>query len=164
MSYALQVLLNEGLKIIILAVFFLIIGKFKIFAFSLLLLSSLRIFAGGYHSNSFLGCFTFSFIFFALAISGSIYLANFIIKYQLVMIVFALVVIAKQSPIPSKYRPIKQKKRYYTLKILAIFTALIWYVILLLFKYNIELFSAGILTIFLESVQLLFIKGDSICN
>ncbi|WDV46627.1 accessory gene regulator B family protein [Clostridiaceae bacterium M8S5] len=160
MSYALQVIMNEGLKLLFLSILFLTVGKLDLFLFSFVILSTLRIFAGGYHSNSFLGCLMFSLFFFSITMIGSIYLANYIISYHLYIFTITLLVIVIKSPIGSKYRPIKYGKRYLVLKILAVIATIFWYVILVLLKYNTKLFCMGIITIAMESIQLLLKRGN----
>src|SRR3712207_425757 len=65
-NYSLQVILGDLLKIIILICMFLSLSRIKYFLFSLLILSSMRTFLGGYHCKTFTTCFCFSLVFFLI--------------------------------------------------------------------------------------------------
>lgn len=63
-QYGLGILLSEGLKIIFLIVFFNIVHYEKYFYFSLLILLSTRVFAGGIHVKGTLNCLILTTLLF----------------------------------------------------------------------------------------------------
>ena len=65
-QYALTTILNELFKIIILIVLFSVIGSLKYLLFSMVILLSIRLFSGGLHAKSLLGCLIWTTLFFTL--------------------------------------------------------------------------------------------------
>lgn len=160
-NYSLQVILGDLLKTIILVCMFLSLGKIKYFLFSLLILSSMRTFLGGYHCKTFTTCFCFSLVFFLLtSFVGPMIprLSNNI--YYIISLINILILIL-YTPFPNIKRPIKTKKRRQNLKILSIFSLIFW-TSLLCFKFkNTSYINCGFLSLMLQTYQkILFVKGD----
>ena len=156
-SYALQAVIGEALRLGILMILFASFGKLQYFVFSFVLLASLRVFAGGYHADSFLKCLLFSTTFFTVTIFGTQLYGEVIANNSQTLLLISTLLIGYKAPITSKFRPIKTKKRYIKLKVLAVFTTLIWVSALLLWIKDSNFVSVGVITIFLESIQL-FLK------
>ncbi|QOR35280.1 accessory gene regulator B family protein [Clostridium sp. 'deep sea'] len=156
-SYALQAIIGEALRLGILLILFASFGKLHYFVFSFVLLASLRVFAGGYHADSFLKCLLFSTTFFTIAIFGTQLFEKTIVNNSFILLLISTLLIGYKAPITSKFRPIKSKKRYIMLKILAVVTTLLWILALMIWIKDSIYVSVGVLTIFLESVQL-FLK------
>ncbi|WP_017414614.1 accessory gene regulator ArgB-like protein [Clostridium tunisiense] len=157
-NYAIETILNEAFKIIILLTLFSILGKLRYFNFSMIILLSIRIFSGGLHSKTFLGCLLWTtLLFIATSIVAPIIPKISIGIYYLISL-FNLSVIITKSPYPNPYRPIKSKKRRQVLKVLAVFFAIFWTIVLLFFTNDICYLNCGIFTILLQSLQLLYVK------
>ena len=161
-DYALKALLGEAFKLLVLYIIFFTLGKINLFIFSLLILMTIRIFAGGIHFNTTFKCLLFTILFFIVTsfIAPNIYIRNFNICYLIGIISFIIICI--KSPCPSPKRPIKSKKRRRILKNLSIFSTAIWLFILFIYVKDIQLINCGISTLLLLSVQLLSIKGSVI--
>lgn len=160
-QYALTTILNETFKITILLILFSAIGKLSYLLFSMLILFSIRLFSGGLHANTLLGCLMWSTLFFTATsiLAPLLPKLNQYIYYILGLL--NLVVISVQSPYPNPIRPIKKKKRKQYLKILAIFFSVIWIYIILFHINNSSYLNCGIVTILLLSSQLIYIKKEA---
>lgn len=160
-SYALQAIIGEGVKILILIALFMITGQLPLFFFSFIILITLRMFAGGYHAESFTKCFITTLLFFILAVGLGDYFSPYILMVKPYLLFISLIIVGIYAPVPSNQRPIKNPKRYARLKGLAIFVCLAWTLTLLLLDWHDHLISVGVLTILLESLQLTFKKGEA---
>lgn len=160
MRYGMTAIAYEVIKIIVLFIIFKIFNSLDLFLFSLCILMSIRIFAGGLHFDSSLICFIVSFIFFILTV---ILLPNiFLIGFYpgLIIGLIGVLILSLNSPRPSALRPIINKKRRQILKFLSAFSSLLWLIILLIFIQNPIFFACGIWTIFLQALQLLLGKEE----
>lgn len=157
-NYALQSIFNEALKIITLVILFLILGTLNYFLFSLGILISIRTFAGGYHSSTTLRCLLFSMLFFLITswLGPELPKLNIFISYLISILSIALVIL--NAPFPNKKRPIKNKKRRFTLKITSIFFTVFWTSILLFVIGDSSYLNCGFLTIVLQIIQIIYIK------
>ncbi|AKN34160.1 hypothetical protein Ccar_11850 [Clostridium carboxidivorans P7] len=158
--YALEAILGELFKIIVLLLIFLILHKSKFFIFSLLILISIRIFSGGIHLKTFNQCLLFSaFVFILTAlISPSIPKMNSGIYYGIA--IFDILSISIKSPCPNKKRPIKNFNRFIYLKILSIFFTILWIWTLFFYITDDSLFNCGLATITVQSIQLVLSKKE----
>lgn len=156
--YALNVILQESIKLILLFAIFIIINKLNLFLFSLSILISIRTFSGGFHFESNIKCFFVSLIFFLLSCSLSQVAINVPISYYHIAALLSIIIIAIGAPKPSKNRPIRSIKRKQNLKILSIIFTILWYYILFFYVKNSYLLKCGMLTIIMQSVQLLNIN------
>lgn len=154
-NYGLKIILGESFKLIILLILFFSIGMLKYFMFSLIILMSIRIFAGGLHFNTTLKCIVFTIAFFMVTsyIAPNISSSSYFI-YSLLGL-FALIVISIEAPKPNPNRPIKSKKRRRILQSLSIFFVFIWFFTLIFYIKNIKLINCGISTLLLQAIQLL---------
>ena len=157
MRYAMTVLFNESIKLILLFLIFRFLGYQSLFLFSFMVLVSIRIFAGGIHCEKNISCFVASLIFFLLSV---IILPQYLItiapKILILISVTSVLFIIFLAPLPSPQRPIQSEKRKKRLQGLAIFFTLFWQGILWFFIQDPVFFSCGIWTIFLQSIQLLW--------
>lgn len=156
-QYGLSILLNEGFKIIFLILFFNIIHNEKYFYFSMLILLSTRVFAGGVHLKSTLNCLlvtTFLFIFTSVLAPLMPRLPA--IYYPLVGIASFIIVLVR-APICSVRRPIKDSKKKLQYKFTAAFTVASW-TIILLFLQSTPYVNCGFSTILIQNIQLLLVK------
>jgi accessory gene regulator B len=160
MNYALQTIFNEIFKIIMLIILFRVIGNLNYFLFSMMILLSIRLFAGGLHAHSLLTCLMWTTFFFILTsiIAPLLPKLNPSIYYILSLLNLAIIVI--QTPYPNPKRPIKNKKRRQYLKILAISFSIFWTYVLLFKINNSTYLNCGIATILLQSSQLLYIRKE----
>ncbi|GLC30692.1 accessory gene regulator ArgB-like protein [Clostridium omnivorum] len=158
-NYGLKVVLGESIKLMILLIIFFSIGMLKYFMFSLLILMSIRLFAGGLHFSTTLECLVFTTAFFIVTsyIAPSISFTSYNVYFLLGLI--TLILISTKAPKPNPNRPIKCKKRRRILKSLSIFFTLIWFLILMFCIKNIKLINCGISTLLLQAIQLLDFKG-----
>jgi accessory gene regulator B len=158
-NYGLKIVLGESFKLIIIVCIFLAIGMLKYFLFSLIILMSIRIFAGGLHFNTTLKCLVFTMAFFIVTsyIAPNISLSNYNIYSLLGLLI--LIIISIRAPETNPNRPIKDKKRRGILKCLSIFFTLIWFFILIFHIKNIKLINCGISTLLLQAIQLLNFEG-----
>lgn len=159
-NYALQVIFNEILKILILVMLFLTLDRLSYFLFSLGILISIRTFAGGYHCNTTLNCLLVSALFF-LTTSYESYLPNLNIYIYYLITLISIGIVALNAPFPNKKRPIKSQKRRFTLKLISIFFTILWTSILLFFIKNSNYLNCGFLTITLALVQIISIRKDT---
>lgn len=160
MKYAMTVIWNELIKFVLLLTLFFILNKVDIFLFCLGLLMPIRIFSGGLHFKSTLVCFMVSLSFFTLAILIFPYLISMTKNLALLLMLISTLIIYHYSPMPSKFRPILNKKRKVILKHLSLFFTLLGAFLLfkLIFTYNKNFFECGIWIICLQALQLLIGK------
>ncbi len=157
-NYAIETILNEVFKIVLLLILFSTLGKLKYFSFSMIILFSTRIFSGGLHSKTFVGCLFWTTLFFIATSMFAPLLPILNIGIYYLISFFNLFVIMVKSPYPNPYRTIKSKKRKRSLKLLAIFFSIFWTIILLFFTSDISYLNCGIFTILIQSLQLLYVK------
>lgn len=160
MAYGMQVILSECVKIILMSIFFAILGLLPEFLFAFTLLASIRSYSGGLHFYTWLKCFVFSFAFFIIAI---LVLPNisYINKDSIYVIlsISSLIITFIFAPMTSKHRPIRDRKRIFHSKVIALSITLVWLIIMLVFFQHSNLLSIGIWIITLQNTQLLISGG-----
>jgi accessory gene regulator B len=159
-QYAITTILNEVFKIIILLILFSVIGNLKYLLFSMMILLSIRLFSGGLHAKTLLGCLMWTILFFTLTSIIAPLLPKLSPYIYYILSLLNLAVIIIKSPYPNPKRPIKNKKRKQYLKILAISFSLFWTYILLFHLNNSTYLNCGIATILLQSLQLIYTKKE----
>lgn len=154
--YGLELLKNEIYKLVILLIFFMCIGKFPEYLFSLALLLPVRIYSGGLHMTSNISCFVFSFCFTILSICILPQIKT-TASLDAVIYIAAFILIAVLSPFSSPKKPITTKSRYIFFKGMSCLMCAISIIILWLIYHlgYIDLAHVGMWTIFLQSLQLL---------
>ena len=153
--YALEIIRNEAVKLIILGVLFAVLGSGMEYIFSMVLLLPLRMFSGGMHMKTNIGCFIYSLVFCMLTI---ILLPMAPINQAVLFSLFAvsIAVMAMLSPVASYKRPIKtearrftlQKKAWICLSIESVVLIIIWHLGLQ------EYFVIGVWVVTLQALQL----------
>lgn len=159
-NYALETILNEILKGIILIILFIILGKLNYFLFSLLILISIRTFSGGFHSKTFLGCLLLTTLYFIITSFVALVLPRLDQSIYYLLSLINILIIIKRAPYPNPFRPIKNTKRRQRLRLLAIFFIILWTLILLFFIDSTAYLNCGVLTIFFQTIQLLIPRKE----
>ena len=156
-QYGLSVILSEGLKFISLILFFTIIHNQKYFYFSLCILLSIRIFAGGIHVKGTLNCLLLTTLLFIFTSVLAPLMPRFHTAYYLFVGIVSLVIVLVRAPICSVVRPIKNNKKKLQYKFTAALAVAIWTIVLLLLG-NTPYINCGFSTIFAQSIQLVLVK------
>ena len=159
-QYALHTILNEVFKIIVLIILFGVIGNLNYLLFSMIILLSIRLFSGGLHAKTLLGCLMLTTLFFTLTSIIAPILPKLSPSVYYILSLLSLGIIIIQSPYPNPKRLIKNKKRKQYLRILAISFSIFW-IYILLFKINNSAYlNCGMATILLQSSQLIHINKE----
>jgi len=101
-KFALQSIVNEVLKLAVLAIIFFMFGELTLYVCCVATLTSTRCFMGGMHRKTMLGCFLQSLIIFMAVIQME--KRFYIYPYHSMVYIGSLFVIWKCSPIISKTR------------------------------------------------------------
>ena len=155
-AYAIEVVKNEFIKFIVMAVFFAATGQFFPYCFALVILLPVRIFSGGFHLETKLGCFIFSLVVFLMPIFAALLLP--IPKEALILVLVPVAAVTILcSPVASKKRPIKTQARRKSLKTKSIVFILLDCAVLavLFWQEEIRYLSVGVWILALHSLQLL---------
>ena len=118
-NFGLQCILGELFKFTVFFIVFLIFSVAKYYLIAVGFYSFLRVLAGGYHADTFRGCFIISFLQFLSIVLAACYLSPkdvFIISILLLSIVFAVLF----SPVDHPNKPIvspsrRKKMRYFSI-------------------------------------------------
>lgn len=155
MEYGLAVLKNEGIKLILLSSLYLILGMEGIFIFCAAVLIPLRLFSGGLHMKTNVGCFLFSFIFFLLAIVvlPKLLLSKNVYRWLLIISGF---VVCLLPPVAVSSKPIVSRKKSIRCKMRAILYCIILVATLFLIEGFSRLYFCGVWTLSLQALQLAF--------
>lgn len=131
LKYSLEVILTDLSKSIILLLFYSLIGQTMFFIIAFPFLSLLRMYTGGFHLKTYLGCFCFSFIFFFITFICSTYV-KLNDLHIILIVLFSIIAILIFSPVPSKSRPKYSEKKKLVFKLISLFlimfSALIFYI------------------------------------
>jgi accessory gene regulator B len=156
-QYGLSILLNEGFKILFLVLFFNVIHNQKFFYFSLLILLSTRIFAGGVHLKGTLNCLIVTtFLFICTSILAPL-MPRFPTTYYLLVGIVSFIIVLVRAPICSVRRPIKSNKKKLQYKFIAALSVALWSIILLSLENSLYI-NCGFSTILLQNIQLVLVK------
>jgi accessory gene regulator B len=119
MEYGLTCLLDEFTKLIPYFIIFWFFSLQKYYIVSLMFFCPIRLFAGGYHSKTYWGCFFISFLVFSSIIIAGKYISfNTIILMSLIFVSFILICI--YSPVDNINKRIKSKEYRMKLKYFSI--------------------------------------------
>lgn len=160
-QYGLAVILNEGFKTVFLLLFFNIIHKEKYFYFSLLIMLSTRLFAGGVHLKGTLYCLITTTLLFILTSVLAPSVPKLPVVCYLLVGIISLVIVLVRAPICSVRRPIKDNKTKLQYKFTAALLVAIW-TIILLFLESTTYVNCGFSTILVQSVQLVLVKKPTL--
>lgn len=156
-QYGLSVLLGEGFKIVFLILFFNIIHNQNYFYFSLLILLSTRVFAGGVHLKGTLNCLLLTTLLFICTSVLAPLAPRLPTVYYLLMGIVSFVIALVRAPICSVRRPIKDNKKKLQYKFIAALSVALWTIILLFLQIT-PYVNCGFSTILLQNVQLVLVK------
>ena len=156
-QYGLSILLSEGFKIIFLILFFNLMHNQKYFYFSLLILLSTRVFAGGIHVKGTLNCLLLTTLLFIFTSILSPLMPRLPSVSYLFVGLASLVIVLIRAPICSARRPIKDNKKKLQYKFTATVFVAIW-TIILLFLENTPYVNCGFSTILIQTIQLVLVK------
>jgi accessory gene regulator B len=156
-QYGLSILLNEGFKIVFLILFFNIIHAQKYFYFSMLILLSTRVFAGGVHLKGTLNCLLITTLLFACTSVIAPLMPRLPAVYYLLVGIACFFIVLVRAPICSVGRPIKENKKKLQYKFTAALFVASW-TIILLFLQSTTYVNCGLSTILIQSIQLLLVK------
>jgi len=154
--YALDIIKNETIKIVILIVLFSVAGSMKEFLFAAIILFPLRFTSGGMHLKTNIGCFLFSLSFFVSTIwILPLIQTPFGLLFSLLIV--STIVIIVLSPIASYKRPIHTNSRLKTLRRNAIIFIIVdFLVLIILWRFGIyTYFVIGTWVVTLQAIQLL---------
>lgn len=159
-QYGLSVILSEGFKIISLILLFNIINHQNYFYLSLLVLATIRPFAGGVHIKGALKCLLLTILLFALTSVIAPLAPKLHITHYLAASLFSLLILLLRAPKCSLARPIKDRKKLLQYKITAILTTAMWTGILLSLE-SVSYVNCGFSTILLQNIQLMLVRSQS---
>ena len=155
LQYALELLKNEGIKTIVLLAFFAYIGQLKAFLLCMAIACTVRIFAGGMHMKTNLGCFLFSFVLLCTEI---LILPSWISASRLtytLLLTFSTTAICLLSPLASFKRPFKGEARYRMCRRNAILFSILWWVLFAFLFPDGALRACGIWVLTLQALQMI---------
>ncbi|MDK2868002.1 MAG: accessory regulator [Clostridiales bacterium] len=142
--YAIETLIGELTKLIILSLFFILIKKGSSFAFAFISFSTIRLWSGGIHFKTYFGCLAGTLALY----SAIIWLPVSLISVKLIVMAVAVIVSAIFVPLPDAKRPVTNKRKQLIAKLITIVTIAIWY-------YVVNRFMQSSLNLFL-AVTLIF--------
>ena len=124
MEYGLICFFNEITKLIAYYIIFYIFHSQDYYMITLLFFCSLRAFSGGYHANTYWGCFFLSlFIFGIVIIMGKIVLLGN--NVTVILLFLSLILVTIFSPVDNINKRIKSRERKLRLKYLSIIITVI---------------------------------------
>lgn len=152
-KYGLDVLRNDGNKIIILLLFYLLLSQVKIYLFCLIILIPIRRYTGGLHLKSNKACFCFTFCFFWLAIFILPKLP-FPNKNYIFILLFSEIMLISFPPIISTKKAFLTPNTVRYLRRKGQIVCLIFGILLFCITTKQLLFHCGTWIIFLQALQL----------
>lgn len=158
-QYALNILLCEGFKLVALFVVFSLIGRLDYFTLSLIILISIRSFAGGVHVKGNVHCLFLSTLLFICTCVIAPSLKSIGIVHYASATILSIIPLALNAPVSSVTRPIRSGKKRLYFKIAAISFSVLWTVVLFTF-FSDTYSKCGFVTIILQNIQLIFVKED----
>lgn len=141
--YAIESLLSEGSKFIMLWLAFSAIDRHHLFLVSFFIFSMLRILSGGFHFNGYWSCLLGSFV----AYLSILLLVQHVEKLQIAFLIIALLAIHRFTPVYPQNRPVGSMPLRRFLTALAI-------AIMFIFFLSFSQLQIYITTVFVFSVQL----------
>lgn len=160
-QYGLTILLSEGFKIVFLILFINIIHVQKYFYFSLLILLSTRVFAGGVHVKGALNCLFLTTLLFIFTSVLAPLIPRLSAVYYLLVGIASFAVVLTRAPICSARSPIKDNKKKLQYKYTAALSVALW-TIILLFLGSTPYINCGFSTILVQNIQLVLVKKPTL--
>jgi accessory gene regulator B len=158
-KYALQVILGDLSKFLILLTLFTLMNHGLEFLYAYVATFLLRIYIGGKHFDTYFSCLLFSLVYFSvLILLTTLVRPEYLIYLLLLTTVFALVLLIIAPRVSKRSgRNFKMKRS----KVKTIIFLLITLYIIISFVMKEPIYSIGPLTIILQTIQLLLMKGGS---
>lgn len=157
MEYALHSILDELTKLIIYTILFAFLGKLPQYFFILVVLLPIRWAAGGLHSKTFWGCFSYSLLMFL----GLIYIAPLLPHSPPILFAIPLVLAAASLPhVPytPAFRPITNGRKIRILRIFYITAVYLWIAVLCFADLPEAYVASGFYTLLFQVAQLFIPK------
>ena len=159
--YALTALKSELTKTILFIIIFYLLGFLDAFLFTMLLIVPVRIFTGGLHFKTDIGCFLSSLSFFLLSVMFLPQMPLSPFTYQVILLISAVCIWL--CPLaPSSKRPIKKADRYLFNKYLSVLYSVGYVIIFLFVLHDRYLIRCGIWAFCLQALQLLLLGMNQI--
>lgn len=155
-QYGMTIFKNEGIKMVILLFIFLLLDKLVPFLFCMLITGTVRIFAGGLHMSSNIGCFFFSLIVLSLETIILPEIPITVSAYN-ALIVISTIIICIFAPIASKKKPFKGQKRYTMCKRASIIFSSTWCIVLIIFIKDMQYKSCGSWVVVIQAIQMIIL-------
>ena len=157
-AYSIEVLLSLLINLLILSTFSYIFDKKLQLLIFIIFFSSLRMYAGGYHAKTHIGCFAASLSAFVMTIMSGTYLTRY---GEIILILggmFSILMVFRFAPVDTENKPLSknERKKYRTISraivlILSLAAALLY----LTRAKTGYLYINAILAMVIESVSLL---------
>jgi len=151
-QYGLQAFIGETIKIFFLCILFYLTGHLKYGLFAMLVFSSLRIWAGGYHVNTYFRCFLISLSIIYTSVLVGMYLQNNILFF--VQAIFSFGIIFQFAPAEHKNQPIISSERRKKIHTIALGMFIFW--ICILFVVSAPWKYIGMNAIFIETLTIVY--------
>lgn len=156
-DYAIQMILGDLAKLIIISLIFIGLNQFPLFLFSYAILFSTRPLAGGIHCKGFVGCLSSSILHFVIVLIFSLSFPRLINNYYVTFFIIALIIIWKYAPCVNIKKPIRNKIR---LKILSLISFTFWIIIFFNLS-DLKMSNCILVSVLIQIAQLIIlnIKG-----
>ncbi|NLM13085.1 MAG: accessory gene regulator B family protein [Epulopiscium sp.] len=151
-QYGLQALISETVKIFFICILLYLTGTLKYGLFAMIVFSSLRIWAGGYHANTYFRCFIISLSIIYFSVLGGLYIQRDILVF--IQAIFSLGIILKFAPAEHKNQPIISRERRKKIHTIALGTFIFW--LCILFKISGPWKYIGMNAIFIETLTIIY--------
>ena len=167
-KYGTEVVISSILGIVIVIALSAVLGQFQDGMLFLLCFIPIRIYAGGYHANTYLKCnATFITVFIFTSLVSRNLPEVFQVQLSILFLIASLVVIILLSPIENKRKPISdyEKKRYRRISIIMSVLWIVTSIVLFIFDINIipivslTMFTIAILMIVEKIIQIIQMKN-----
>ena len=110
LEYSYKSIRNDLVKLFLLTGIATLTGVLKEFLVTLFTISSIRVFIGGIHKNSFWGCFIFSFIYISLSMGVALLCQKHTV-YLFAIMVITMFVPLNVSPVSSNKKKLLDEQR-----------------------------------------------------
>lgn len=153
-QYALEVLIGDFSKLLIIFLIFFILHELKLFFLIYCILITTRSFMGGVHCKTYNSCLVWSTIYFIGIMLYSSLTPYFNIKFYIASIIIFFIITLLYAPCPNEKRPSKHNG---ILKILSLISLSFWSI--LFFKIpNIQICNCIFISLFLVISQITYIN------
>lgn len=153
-QYALEVVLGDLFKLLIIFLIFFSFHELKLFFLAYVLLITTRPLLGGIHCKTFNSCLIFSVVYFIVISLFSNFISYLNIIFYIVLFISFFIIALVYAPCPNEKRPVKNKG---TLKILSLLSLSFWSI--LFFKLsNIQICNCIFVSLFLQISQVIYIN------